>query len=165
MKPMQRTKLLLFMFFIHQLCRCQNDSKNAFHIELGGNAVLVSVNYDLRFSEEIKGFGARIGLGYGRTLDEVLGFESVFTIPVVINYLFGKNGKYIELGTGGTYLTKEIGSYIDDKTLSQFVSTISLMYRRQPLNGGFMWKVGLATIVAKELVEPTRIGISLGYAW
>lgn len=72
-------------------------TKNAFYVELLGNGLIFSANYDVRL---INKFGARLGVGY------VGGTEAgVLTIPVMGNILLGKNGKYFEIGAGATFLS------------------------------------------------------------
>ena len=59
----------------------------------------------MRFSQNEDGFGGRIGVG-GFSLSDGFGSRaSIFTIPVGLNYLLGKDGKnYFEIGAGFTYL-------------------------------------------------------------
>jgi len=132
-------------------------SKNAFYVELLGNGLIFSANYDVRL---INKFGARIGIGY------VGGSEGgVLTVPVMGNVLLGKNGKYFEIGAGATFLsgTGDIFDLAEDASTT--VGTLSFMYRRQPEDGGFMWKIGITPIFAEGVFVPYWAGLGLGYCW
>jgi hypothetical protein len=91
----------------------------------------------------------------------------VITIPAQINYVFGKaeSPHTFEAGAGITYVGKELDilNYYDNKT-SNFFGTASFMYRRQPVNGGFMWRVGFTPLIAKGYIQPSA-GIGVGYSF
>jgi hypothetical protein len=59
--------------------------------EIGGNGILFSVNYDVRFMKSQKGLGARVGIGY---------LADILTIRVGINYLVGRSPNLFEAGIG-----------------------------------------------------------------
>ncbi len=67
--------------------------------ELGGNAIVLSANYDRRFGKKTDGLGFRVGIGYSFSNDP--GF---FSIPVGLNYLLGKKSNFFEIGVGETAL-------------------------------------------------------------
>jgi len=69
-------------------------TKNAFFAEVLGNGLLFSVNYDLRL---VNSFGARIGVGYVGSTE---GDGGILTVPVMGNFLLGKNRRYFEVGAG-----------------------------------------------------------------
>ena len=75
-------------------------------VELGGPG-FISANYDFRFNETRNAWGMRAGLGYFSIED-----ESMFTIPIQINYLLGKEGNYFEIGGGASFVSvKYLDSY------------------------------------------------------
>ncbi|MEE9373872.1 MAG: hypothetical protein V3V00_12550, partial [Saprospiraceae bacterium] len=76
--------------------------------------------------------------------------------------LFGKDGKYFEVGAGITYIsgTVDLGD-LDSK----IIGTMSLMYRNQPVNGGFMWKIEFTPIFASGVFIPYYPGLAIGYSW
>ena len=69
-------------------------------IEIGGNGLLFSANYDVRFSPRQDGIGGRIGAGFfGGSGGGIL------TVPIGLNYLAGKSPNFLEAGFGYTYAT------------------------------------------------------------
>ena len=156
----------------------QDNSKatvpyRSFIAEVGGPGVLFSVNYDTRFKKESFGLGGRIGVGFttgfkgtdyvfdpinnywysngrGRTV-------SSLTIPVQLNYLFGKAGSKsaLEVGAGATYVGKYSDFFNDerDPRKSRIIGTTSFMYRRIPTNGGFSWRVGFTPVISNSLIQ------------
>lgn len=134
-----------------------DGSKNAFYAEILGNGLIFSANYDVRL---INKFGARVGLGY------VGGSEgSVLTVPVMGNILLGKNGKYFEVGAGVTFLSGAGDLFDLSEDKSTTLGTLSFMYRRQPEDGGFMWKIGITPFIASGVFVPYWAGLGLGYCW
>jgi len=66
----------------------QNASGKQFYVESGGPEILFGMNFDNRFkSGERLGFGYRVGIGLVNQGDE----PTCFSIPVGVNYVFGKN--------------------------------------------------------------------------
>ncbi|HEX4875162.1 MAG TPA: hypothetical protein VFV31_00725 [Chitinophagaceae bacterium] len=142
-----------------------------FIAELGGPGILFSANIDTRFAKSTLGWGGRIGLGFV-TADEYDGnfnyeLRSVVTVPVQINYVFGKSDSpnTLEVGAGATYVGRklEIFNFYDDKTTNLF-GTVSFMYRRQPLKGGFTWRAGFTPLIAKGYIQPSG-AVSVGYSF
>jgi len=160
--------LLLFLFIAsHTNLSGQEKSskktefdgvKNTFYIELLGNGLLFSANYDVRLANR---FGVRAGAGY---VGSTTGDGGVLTVPVTGNILLGKNGKYFEVGAGLTYLSGT-GDLFDLDDSSTILGTFSFMYRNQPKDGGFMWKIGLTPVIAEGVFVPYWFGVGLGYCW
>lgn len=67
-------------------------SKNAFFVEVLGNGLLFSANYDIRVSNK---FGIRVGIGY---IGSTTGEGGILIVPVMGNFLLGNNGRYFEVG-------------------------------------------------------------------
>ena len=144
----------------------------SFSAELGGTGILFSANIDRRFKPSTLGWGFRAGIGFV-TADEskiVNGsYEwnpaSVITVPVQLNYIFGKydSPHSFEVGGGLTYAGKKLDilNFYDDRT-SNFFGTFSFMYRRQPHNGGFSWRAGFTPLVAHGYIQPLG-AVSVGY--
>ena len=129
--------------------------KNTFFVELGGNGLLFSVNYDYRVGEKL---GFRGGLGYFG-----IGSEGILTVPLGANLLLGKNGKYFEAGAGATFVSGT-GEFLDND-LSSLIGTLNFSYRSQPLDGGFMWKAGITPLFSNGNFIPYYIGAGIGYCW
>lgn len=129
--------------------------------ELFGRGILFSANYDRRFNKRTDGLGFSGGMGYLR-IDEV----SIFTIPVSINYLLGKKGKFFEVGAGASYFSVDV-SDIDkaSKTGSTVIGTTTIGYRSQPENGGFMFRAGFNQFYINNNFIPYYPYISFGYSF
>ena len=146
-----------------------------FFAEVGGPGVLFSANLDKRFKKERLGWGFRGGLGFVSAYDydgnNNSNFNnrsrSVLTVPVQVNYLFGKStsASIFEVGAGATYLSKKLGFldfYGEDRT--QLLGTATFMYRRQPVNGGFTWRVGFTPLISNGYIQPLGAA-SIGYSF
>ena len=142
-------------------------AQNSFYAELGGPGILFSANIDRRFAKSNLGFGGRIGIGFvSGDLTDNYGYyeqQSVATFPVQLNYIFGKpNSPHtFEVGAGFTVTGKEVW-ILDFSESSSFYTTASFMYRRQPANGGFSWRIGFTPIIAKGFIQPSG-SVSFGY--
>ncbi len=72
----------------------------AVYFQLGGSAPILSVNYDRRFGKRVDGPGFTAGVGFfgGTGL-------ALFSLPVSLNYLFGRKSDFIEVAGGATFVT------------------------------------------------------------
>jgi hypothetical protein len=138
---MKLTLLLLFTFIATGIYAQKDTVVNVLpkraqsvYGELGGNGIVFSANYDVRFAKSQKGLGARIGIG---------GLATYLTIPVALNYLAGKAPNYFEGGLGITYATD--ASYTSDHGT---VIVFSAGYRYQPIKSGLTARVILSPLVA-----------------
>lgn len=173
---MNKTKLSLFILslFLGNLLFAQETTKSnipnqtSFFAELGGPGILFSANIDRRFTKSNLGIGGRIGIGFvtdnfGDTYNSEP--KSILTLPVQLNYIFGKPNSIhsFEVGAGVTFTGKKIDlfSYDDSKFQSAF-ATASFMYRRQPADGGFSWRIGFTPIISGSYVQPSG-AVSIGY--
>ncbi|GHT52443.1 hypothetical protein AGMMS49982_12690 [Bacteroidia bacterium] len=160
------TTILLFSGLHAQ----ENKRQQTVFFELMGQSIVYSVNYDSRFFEGDGGFGAHIGLGY-IPVQEFLGLSDVhfFSVPASVYYLIGKHGNYFEVGAGVSLLSTvkaKNGLHIG----REFLGTLCIGYRRQPLNKGLLFRIGTTPLVALNSTEgfvglPFYPGISLGYAF
>ena len=161
-------------FYFASFAQTTNKVANqSFYAELGGPGILFSANYDTRFKKSPFGLGGRVGLGFvSGYFEENINSQfprgrdlSVLTVPVQINYLFGKPSSVnaLEIGAGVTYIGKKLdilNFYNDDRT--QFLGTASFMYRRMPKEGGFSWRIGFTPLIAKNYIQPSG-AVSVGY--
>ena len=175
--------LVCLSFAISQLIFSQENKmasgkpgigKSSFIAELGGPGIVFSANYDTRFKQSRLGIGGRIGVGFAsgweQTYDPVTGYPNgedvtAITFPAQLNYIFGKEGSphTFEVGGGITYVTRkmEIMNFYDENE-TQLFGTFSFMYRRQPVNGGFSWRIGFTPLVGKGYIQAFG-GASVGY--
>lgn len=108
---MEKYLLLIFSLWA-SVAFGQNDFKgNNFFLELGGNGVYGSFNYERQLTNQ-PSFSARIGIGtlYGQR--EIPTAQSAYwlTVPLGINYLINlKNYKsFIDAGNGLTWTPLEL---------------------------------------------------------
>jgi hypothetical protein len=139
----------------------QNRAQNIF-VELGGQGILFTANYDSRFSNRRDGLGGRIGIGY---IAE--GGDNATTVPVALNYLLGKGKHFFEMGLGASLLVTggDDESFLFDKNQSNVIGTMSFSYRLQPVDQGFSFRAGLTPIFNKDFFIPYYAGLSLGYSF
>ncbi len=141
----------------------------AVFVELFGPG-LFSINYDRRFKKQTEGWGYRGGLGYINSS----GDYSVVTVPVGINYLAGKKGRFFELGLNESLFFVKVNPinlyYSDalygvnlDESKTIAVTTATIGYRSQPTNGGFCFRVGLLPYTTFSGPPNLSIYISFGY--
>jgi len=149
-----------------------------FYAELGGQGVLMSVNWDARFKPNTRlGFGYRVGVGFGigefrEDYSPYYGYESVtkayYTIPVGINYVLGKpnTASAFEVGAGATFLTRKVSLYdYNTNKEGHFIGTLVFMYRLSPVNGGFAFRVGFTPMIGTAGDFFPMGAISFGYVF
>ena len=164
------------LFFAAALCfsasvNAQSGTKSApgstsFYAELGGPGILFSANIDKRFTRSHLGIGGRAGIGFVTATDDnydpatgnySYNDVSVITVPVQLNYIFGKavSPHTFEVGAGVTYVGKELDilNFYEDKK-SKLLGSFAFMYRRQPAEGGFTWRIGFTPLVARGYIQP-----------
>lgn len=171
--------------FFFMLCICSSvfttaqqntiskiPGQNSFFAELGGPGILFSANLDRRFKKSNLGFGGRIGIGFvsGETYEYVNGNyiydnKSVVTFPLQVNYIFGKPTSVhsFEVGAGITFSGKEVDvlNFYDENKTNVF-GTAAFMYRRQPKEGGFSWRIGFTPLISNGYIQPSAAA-SVGY--
>ena len=179
---MLRLLFFLLQIFASIVAIAQSDAttsskvpgRTAFYAELGGPGILFSANIDSRFKQTTFGWGFRAGLGFVTADEEIsrpngIDYEtrSVVTVPAQINYIFGKTTSVhtFEVGAGLTYVSKKLDilNYYDDNKSNLFATT-SFMYRRQPKDGGFMWRIGFTPLIAKGYIQPSG-AVGVGYSF
>ncbi len=146
--------------------------QTSFYAELGGPGILFSANIDRRFTKSHLGIGGRVGIGFvsGYTYYNTNGNfnseqRSVVTVPIQVNYVFGKVNSVhtFEVGAGATFTGKKV-DILDfyDENRSAVFGTASFMYRRQPKDGGFSWRIGFTPLIAGGFIQPSG-AVSVGY--
>jgi hypothetical protein len=169
--------LLILSLFAGNMAMAQKSGTSAypgqtsFFAELGGPGILFSANIDRRFNKSELGAGGRIGLGFitGDFYDKNLGYyqmQSIATFPMQLNYIFGKANSVhtFEVGAGITISGKKIDIFENsaNRTYNSLYGTACFMYRRQPKDGGFSWRIGFTPIISGGFIQPMA-GVSVGY--
>ncbi len=126
--------------------------------ELGGNGIILSGNYDLRFAKKQNGFGARVGIGYVSDFFDRGGLS----FPVGVNYLAGKKTNYLELGIGATvYTVKGLTLFKEDRNKAGVIFVPSLGYRYQPISDGLTFRIFASPLIGNG--STFWAGLSIGY--
>lgn len=117
---------------------CPDPASNTIFVELGGNGVSLSINYEKLLTNNFAmrlGFGALYGVGT--------------SIPLMANFYFGEKYK-LELGAGLVFLPlwKSDASFRKEKSLL-FSSTVG--FRLQPCDGGVTIRIS-----ATPFFDPAR---------
>lgn len=171
----------LFAFF-SSLCGSAQTTSKVVYVEAGGIGLPFSFSFDTRFKKGTNtGMGGRIGVG-GFAIDD----EKMLTIPVQLNWLFGKDKNYFELGVGATFLHYEGFEYYEDyrcdatgcypvgrvyagdfilpiSNVNSVMGTLNFGYRRIPVGSGFTWKAAVTPIFNNNGFWPLYAGIGIGY--
>ena len=119
--------------------------KNTVFAEIGGNAILYSINYDRLFniSKKFK-LSSRIGIHYTNKFP--LQYYRTLCIPIEISGLYSIYGSkhFVEIGSGLSYLN----SYdrITDHTEDLIILALRLGYRYQKPEGGLFVKIGFVPL-------------------
>jgi hypothetical protein len=131
--------------------------------EIGGAGIAISINYDMRFKKGQKdGFGFRGGIGYFAA-----GNNTVFTVPLQVNYLYGKDGTYLELGLGGTFVNSRGDNYSSPvwefDTVTGMAATATIGVRYEP-NKALNFRLGYVPIYSTYGFTNAG-GFSIGYTF
>ena len=131
---------------------------HAIYGEALGPGIFYSMNYDVRFKEELRGIGARVGVSYIN-----VGGPSVTSVPVGINYILGKSKHNLELGIGATFLQGDFGFV--PVSGSTVIGNMSFVYRFIPPEGGFNFRAGFTPIFNSNFFWPWWSTIGIGYTF
>ena len=135
---------------------------NAVYLELGGNGLLYSLNYDRLLTPRV---AARVGfMGLGAATDSVSG--GVIAAPLMVSYLFGEGNSHFETGLGvmlAAGAIDEVGE-LEDEGFSGAIGTATVGYRYQRPGGGFVFRAGVTPLFDTSGIAPW-VGISLGYGF
>ena len=165
-------KLLLLLAigaFLNQSLAAQ-EAENAnrlIYVELGGPAVLWSVNAEFRLKPgERLGLGFRLGGGFlGGKNDE----QTCLIIPLGVNYLFGKpnSAHTLQTGAGVTFTTTEKRSSYSDilEYEGNVMGFLTVMYRMMPVKSGLSFHIGFTPLIDNSGKFFPWGAIGVGYAF
>lgn len=152
----KRFSILFFVISVASIVNAQ--SRQSVFAEFGGAGEIFTLNYDTRFYDVPEGPGFRIGASYLKT-----GSVDYLRVPIVLNYLIGHDGKFLELGAGATLGNSE---FLDSNSNS--VGTLCFGYRVQPVDGGLCYRISLTpyfTMGNNSVFIPYFGGVSIGYCF
>ncbi|TDQ19168.1 hypothetical protein DFQ04_0985 [Algoriphagus boseongensis] len=186
---MKKLFLILISFCLGSLSMAQETTVpyRSIFVELGGAGLPYSFNYDFRFDKtRMDSWGMRVGMGGYATSN-----DSFFSLPVMVNKLYGKGPHYFEIGLGATFFAynEEYNSYCSDGFIDSngnficrsyeydynyilpvdgspsLMGTMNFGYRKIPVDGGFTWRINLTPIFNNNGFWPLYAGVGFGYAF
>lgn len=165
------------------------NRNTAIFLEMNGAGLNYSINLDTRFKSGAQdGLGCRIGLGFDSYKYDLFDFETLttqeidlakeFTLPIEVNYIYGKHRNGIELGIGLLLVQME-WEFLDDNydfTISSFYLAefsreqnkhvfgfLNIGYRFQTLSNGLILKANWTPLFTKKGYYAQNFGLSVGY--
>lgn len=159
---MKNTLVIILALSINITAYSQEKvKKNELFLELGGNGLLGSVNYNRQLSNK-PGFGVRVGLG-------LYGTDTHVTVPVGLSYLIPviKNHSFLDLGFGATYTQSNGDFYASPKRgqgyipKKEYVYLIPSVGLRAYTTKNFVWRVNAQCFLTDTGVLPF-LGIGFG---
>ncbi len=168
MKKLLGLKFAIFLLIMSTQTFAQESTRErgrGVFVEILGNGLIGSINYDQRFEKRFDGLGFKGGISYF-----AFNGSSVAAAPFGLNYLLGKNGKYFEVGLGATYLrfadSSNTFSVGNERTIGDgLVGNMIFGYRREPVDGGFLFRASMTPVFGSGTFLPFYFGLSLGYAF
>lgn len=129
-------------------------AKNVLYVELLGNGILYSLNYERFLTDDV---ALRVGLGYlslTATSGSASARANVLWLPLMVNYMgIGSADHKFELGIGpGLLFASAAASSVGDSASNSGVAiygTATVGYRYVPHDGGFNFKIGFTPLVAR----------------
>jgi hypothetical protein len=146
-------------------------ARKAIYVEVLGQGLLYSINYDYRIEEAIS---LRVGFTRWSTPFIFIRELTATGVPLTVNYLSGERNSHLEAGIGAVlFHFRARGSWFlsesDTESSGNFVlGTVTLGYRYQPRDGGFVFRIGATPLFTWNEGEFTGLffgGISFGYAF
>ncbi|MFT5858613.1 MAG: hypothetical protein ACI865_000701 [Flavobacteriaceae bacterium] len=148
----------------------RNYAKSSVYIELGGAAGLWSVNYDRSIWEINERFNlhGRAGVGILSEFNGA-GFPDVL-IPISSTVLWGGSSHRLEGGGGFTYFNwtlRDVSTTTGFVRKTEILGHLTLGYRYQKIEGGFMFRVTYSPIIYNYSNAPYEhwAGVSVGYTF
>jgi hypothetical protein len=136
-------------------------SRNAVYLELGGQGVLYTINYDYRFTTF---FAARVGFTHYTIPQFFFADLTITAFPIMGEFLlFGEN-HFLELGVGLMPTIGESSFHFFSSTKSGVVGIANIAYRYQPVDGGLLFRASMPFFVTDNGAKVWG-GVSFGYAF
>src|SRR5882762_6411596 len=133
----------------------ESPAYNSIFVEGGGPGLLYSLNYERVVEND---FGLRIGMSYvsfSASAGSSSASATILAVPVIFSYLGLRGGNHILERSGGAFAASGSGMMA--------LGTALIGYRRQPLDGGFQFRIGLEALAGKGLAfsnpDPTKFGV------
>jgi hypothetical protein len=162
----QLLPVILFLFFATIVCAQKAPGKNTAYVELFGNGLLGSINYERQLTNH-PALAIHVGAGIYATKDDHV--KAYLTIPFGINYLLKFNKRsMLDIGFGATWTKPEVKLYaIVDRKDGNYVNhdyfnfVPSLGYRHHTSNN-LMWRCSITPVITHSIGIIPFFGFAFG---
>ncbi len=162
-KMFGRAASILCIFIAGTTCSGQRlIAPNGIYLELLGNGIIYSINYDRMFNESV---GGRIGFSYFPSVPAFFtSTEDIFVIPVMINTFVGTGDSKLELGAGIVYARATLSTIFSDQKedAAGIAGTLTIGYRYQERTGGLVFRIGFTPFFKFNGEFMPYAGVSIG---
>ncbi len=134
-------------------------ANNSFFLELGGNALFYSLNFEHIFGAS--NLSLRAGFGYIHLYGTFFGSyhdEEDLSVPIVASYYLGGPNHKLQLGAGVVFVDRD-GATAQGK---ESLATLVIGYRYLPYDGGFNFGVAFTPFFSPGPVMTPSGGVSFG---
>jgi hypothetical protein len=154
--------IILATFFIFKVIGQRSLKANTVYVELGGNALFTSINYERQILKQ-RHLNFHVGTG-------MYGIQPAYwTIPFGVNYLFklGNPTSFIDLGFGATYTKADVKLYaIVDRKDPAYINTnywnyIPCIGYRKQAKSNLMYRFSLTPVINHNDLLPF-VGFAIG---
>lgn len=161
--------LLLTLFFLMMgfyAVAQDTPATRSVYVELGGAGLPYSFNYDFRFDKtRMNSWGMRVGAGGYTT-----GNDSFFSLPVMVNRLYGKGPHYFEAGLGFTFFAFDEDNYSNTYCTNWYYDAdgnyICNSYETQDYGYEFILPVdGSPSLMGTMNFGYRRVPVDGGFTW
>ncbi len=141
-------------------------ARNAAYLELGGNGLFYTANYERFFTPSISARGGLMAFSVSETENGTETSATINVIPLTANYFLGSSHR-LELGAGPMLV--RLSADVDAPGISASESgvivlgTATVGYRYQSPGGGFLFRIGLTPVIADGVLP--WAGLSVGWAF
>lgn len=165
---MKKSLLSIFALMLVFSTQAQEDTKpyRSVYVELGGAGLPYSFNYDFRFDKErMDSWGMRVGAGGWATQDNYF-----YSLPVMVNKLYGKGPHYFEMGFGLTLFAYDEDrydySYCENGYYDSNGNYICTSYYNQESSYEFILPVdGSPSVMGTMNFGYRRVPLDGGFTW
>ncbi|TKC08162.1 hypothetical protein FA048_13460 [Pedobacter polaris] len=166
--------LFLSLVLISFSAAAQQMKKNSIYIELGGNGILYSANYDriIPISTHFK-LAPRVGFEFIPRNKKDAPTYGKWSFPLELNILYSKKTEsknFFEGGIGlslfnlvSNYKLNSNNEIIDTEVKTAKVTVLRLGFRHQKPEGGLMYRAGLLVKLSQDDYSKSRVGDDLFY--
>lgn len=154
--------LILLMFPVGLKLNAQDsgNNKNMVMLEIGGNGLVYSVNYERSLRQNFK---TRAGFSFFKIIENQTEKSLiVMSYPISLNYLLdlGRKSHFLETGIGLMNLVTS-GNLVEYKGVTNYYLNpfVNLGYRYEPTKNRFLYRIGLSPFLGtRSLTNPTEQG-------